>query len=250
MTTETNEETNGTPKKRGRKAKDAQVPTTEVVSQADSQEASATDDATADTVPAEGASQPSFADTIADAQANDTSLWEWDEAEEVVPVRLTPADKGRMLDENAEDQAKKDAVDTKIEGLKDQIKTLKAEADVILARTEERNRACGVGVEQRRGTYKIGTCFALNTVRYVDRETGQVMHERAIEAHERQQSLKLVPEAAPGNVVQLHFGDVEPTDATETTDPEALLAAAQQGEAVEESDEPSDADLDDEGTED
>lgn len=166
-------------------------------------------------------------DVVKASAERDASEWEWEEAEEVIPVKLGSADKARLLDENAIDQKAKDEVDAKIDALKDQIKTLKAEADVILSRTEERNRACGAGVEQRRDTWKIGTCFAVNTVRYVDRETGQVMHERAIEDHERQVALPLVSPEATAKAAQLSLGDADPSD---LTDPDALLRAAQEGE--------------------
>ena len=67
------------------------------------------------------------------------------------------------------------------------------------------------------------------------------MCEEAIGANERQLALPVVSADAEAKAAQLSLGDVETTDATDTTDPEALLAAAQKGDA-----DPADAPLDNE----
>jgi hypothetical protein len=182
-------------------------------------------------------------DVVAASAERAANEWEWEDSEEVIPVTLTSADKARLIDENGVDQKEKDAVDKKIDEHKERIKALKAEADVILARTEDRNRAASRGIEDRRATWKVGTCFAINTVRYVDRETGLVVRERPIEAHERQIALPLVSDDAAAKAAQLSLGDVEPGDDTAMTDPEALLDAAQKGET-----EPADQPLDNDGS--
>ena len=244
MTTEqTNSDPNGTPKKPRKGSKAAIDAEMAQLTPSESSAPSAADEP----APVKAIT---WNDVVAASAERDASEWQWDEAEEIIPVKLTDADKARLLDENAVDQKEKDEVDTKIESHKDKIKSLKAEADVIIARTEGRNRSCGEGIEQRRAIYKIGTCFALNSVRYVDRETGVVLYERAIQAHERQISLPLVSSESADKAAQMSLGDVEPIDDTAMTDPEALLRTAQDGDGdpadVPLANEPSLSDLGDE----
>jgi hypothetical protein len=92
--------------------------------------------------------------------------------------------------------------------------------------------------------------FATNTRVYRDPKTGAVVCTEAMGANERQLALPKVSDEASAKAAQLSLGDVEPTDATTCDDPEALLAAAQQGEAAEDEgrddDDQGDGDGDDE----
>ncbi len=176
---------------------------------------------------AEWAEAAAEAETAAAAQAADE--WEWDTSEEVIDIKLTPEDGLDLLRANGADEESKAAVDRDIDSMKSDLKDKKAESEAISARMKERNRTGLKGVQSKKATWKVGTCFALNTVRYVDPVTDRVVFERAIRADERQVELPLPGEADP----------------TEATDPEALLRAAQEGE-----DDPADGSLDNDGSSD
>lgn len=165
----------------------------------------------------------------ADAHATEqaTSEWEWETSEEVLNIPLTPEDGLDLIRANGADEEAKASVDREVEDLKTELKEKKAESESISARMKERNRSGLKGVIAKKAHWKVGTCFALNTVRYVDPITERVVFERAIRADERQVALPLVSDDAADKAAQLSLGEADPSD---LTDHDALLRAAQDGE--------------------
>ncbi len=184
---------------------------------------------------AEWAAATAEAETVEAAKAADE--WEWDVSEEVLNIPLTPEGGLDLIRANGADEEAKAMVDREADDLKTELKEKKAESEAIAARMKERNRSGLKGVIAKKANWKVGTCFALNTVRYVDPITDRVVFERAIRADERQSSLPL-DETQPATGDQMNLGDVEPGD---VSDPDALLRAAQAGD-----EDPADASLENE----
>ena len=213
--TQTNEEPNETPKKkRGRK--DAEPDTT----------------------------QPSFAaDLIAAVTDAETSEpeWAWEVSEEVIDVKITDADCRAMIQANGADEEAKSEADREIDTLKADLKEKKAESEAIAARLKDRNRQGSKETWPKKAHWKVGTCFSLNTIVYIDPDTGVEVSRRSLTQRERQ--LELGVDAALDLIKPTD--DPLTQDETSLTDPEALLRAAQAGEDSDESDE--DDALDDDG---
>ncbi len=183
----------------------------------------------------------SFSAEVTSLLANGEPEWEWDTSEEVIDIKLTPEDGLDLLRANGADEEAKAAVDRAIDTMKADLKEKKAESESIAARMKSRNLSGARGVQSRKANWKGGTCFSLNTARYLDPITGRVVLERALRQDERQVELPL-PQPKSSDDRQLGLGDVDPTD---MNDPETLLAAAQAGEAS-----PSNATLENEEAED
>lgn len=188
--------------------------------------------------PSSAAPTPSWSADVREAEANAAPEWEWETSEEVIDIKLTPEDGLDLLRANGADEEAKASVDRAIDSMKSDLKDKKAESDAISARMKERNRTGLKGAQSKKAHWKVGTCFATNTVRYVDPITDRVVFERAVRADERQVALPLPTEERG----QLALGDVDPSD---MTDPEALLRAAAEGEA-----DPADEPLDNDGSSD
>ena len=185
--------------------------------------------------------KPSWAEVAAVSAEIEASKWTWETSEEVLEVTLTDGDMADLLRANGADEDAKAACDREIDGLKAELKEKKSESEAIAARMKDRNRAGWKGTTQKKAHWKVGQCFALNVVRYVDPITGVVVKERALTGAERQ--LDLLADGAlaackPTADAQLNLGDVEPSDldATDLTDPAALLDAAQRGEDADDED--------------
>lgn len=237
-----------TPKKSRRGAKSAAEPIEPVeatTAEGAPVEEASTDAASPDAAPAEAPTGMTWAEAAADASATEAACkadeWEWDESEEVIDITLSDADMADLLRANGADEDAKAAVDREIDTMKSNLKEKKAESEAIAARMKDRNRSGSRGVQSKKATWKVGTCFALNMARYVDPLTGRIVLERALRSDERQVALPL-PE--PG--AQLERGDADDTD---LTDPDALLAAAQAGE-VSDDDDDHDGDGGNDGEED
>jgi hypothetical protein len=186
--------------------------------------------------------KPSWAADVLAAKATAEPEWTWEVSEEVIDVPLTDADRANMLRANGADEETKATVDREIDEAKATLKEKKAESETIAARMKDRNRSGSKETAPKKAHWKVGTCFALNTLVYVDPDTGVEVSRRPLTQRERQlelgvdKALDLIkPKSDDG---QLSLGDVEPTD---LTNPEALLLAAQQGEQ-----DPADAPLDNE----
>jgi hypothetical protein len=182
---------------------------------------------------------------VAAASADrDAHEWVWDEVEDVLDVKLAPSEAADMLRANGADEIEKESIERDIDALKAELKEKKSEVEAIAARMKDRNRTGAKGVQSRKARWKVGTCFALNTVRYVDPDTGLVVHERPLTRDERQ--LELAVDDVLAN--EKPTVDVAPESADESavTDPDALLAAAKKGEEPT----PSDVTLDNEPRED
>lgn len=176
---------------------------------------------------------------VATASAErDLHEWTWDDVEDVIEVRVSDAEKAAMLSLNGADESEKEQIESEIAALKEELKDKKAEVTSIASRMKDRNRTGAKGVQARRCKWKVGTCFALNTIRYVDPSTGLVVHERPLTQAERQ--LELAVDAALKPAV-----DDSPDssgDEADVTDPVGLLDAAKKGEGPT----PSDTSLDNE----
>ena len=184
-------------------------------------------------------SSSTVAITVFDAEAN---RWEEETVEDVIDVKLTDPEKVAMLVANGADENAKTEAERRIDSLKADLKAAKTEHDAIAARIRDRNLAGLRGTESRRGTWRLLTCFSLGVCRYVDPETGRVMHERALTPGERQQTLKLA-DVVPIGEARKSDG-VAAGDEEAISDPEALLEAARRGDEIDLSD-----DGDDEGDE-
>ena len=156
-------------------------------------------------------------------------------------VDLTP-------EERAELGAEHVAADAELAELTDEKKEAMADFKARIAKVESKKREIAEAITKKKTWREPGAAgwiceevFATNTRRYLDPKTNRVMCEEAIGANERQLALPVVSADAEAKAAQLSLGDVETTDATDTTDPEALLAAAQKGDA-----DPADAPLDNE----
>ncbi len=175
--------------------------------------------------------RPSFAaDLIAavtDA-APEEPEWTWETSEEVIDVKITDADCRAILQANGADEDAKSEADRAIDALKAELKEKKAESEAIAARLKDRNRQGSKETWQRKAHWKVGTCFALNTLVYIDPDTGVEVARRPLTQKERQ--LELGVDAA----LDLLKPTDEPLaqDEASMTDPEALLAAAEKGEAT------------------
>jgi len=200
--------------------------------------------------------RPSFAEGLAVAEAEAKPAepeWTWDVSEEVIEVKITDADCRAMLQANGADEDAKAAADREIDALKAALKEKKAESEAIAARLRERNRQGSKETWPKKAHWKIGTCFALNTVVYVDPETGLEVARRALTQSERQ--LELGVDVALAALKPTAEVDPAPPASSDLTDPEALLAAAQRGEALDPADktldnEPSFSDLGDDDEDD
>jgi hypothetical protein len=178
----------------------------------------------------------SFAADLEAAQADDASVskepeWTWEVSEDVIDVPLTDADRANMLRANGADEETKATVDREIDEAKATLKEKKAESETIAARMKDRNRSGSKETAPKKAHWKVGTCFALNTLVYVDPDTGVEVSRRPLTQRERQLELgvdKALDLLKPTEGGQLSLGDVEPTD--DINDPAALLAAAQEGE--------------------
>lgn len=194
---------NSTPKKRGRK------------------------DATPDP------NQPSFADGIAAAEAEAGPAepeWTWDVSEEVIDVKITDADCRAMIQANGADEDAKAAADREIDALKAELKEKRAESEALATRIRDRNRQGSKETWPKKAHWKIGTCFSLNTVVYVDPDTGEEVARRALTQSERQ--LELGVDAALDALKPTAEVEPAPPASTDMTDPEKLLEAAQRGDAL------------------
>ena len=182
------------------------------------------------------AAKPSWSADVAAVAATAEPEWTWETSEEVIEVDLTDHDRAQMLRANAADEEAKAVVDRELDDAKATAKEKKAESETIAARLKDRNRQGGKETWPKKAQWKVGTCFALNTLVYVDPDTGVEVSRRPLTQRERQLELgvdKALDLLKPTEAAQMSLGDVEPTDATDVTSPESLLAAAQQGEAVE-----------------
>ena len=188
----------------------------------------------------------SFAADLQEAVATAEPEWTWEVSEEVIEVPLTDHDRANMLRANGADEETKAEVDREIDTAKATLKEKKAESETIAARMKDRNRSGAKETQAKKAHWKVGTCFALNTLVYVDPDTGVEVSRRPLTQRERQLELgvdKALDLIKPTADAQMSLGDVEPTDATESADPEALLRAAQAGE-----DDPADKPLDNDGS--
>lgn len=178
---------------------------------------------------------------VAEASASrDAHEWTWEDVEDVLEVRLSDAEKASMLSLNGADEEEKERIEAEIASLKEELKDKKAEVTSIASRMKDRNRTGAKGAQSRKRVWRVGTCFALNTVRYIDPDTGLVVHERPLTRDERQLEL------AVGDLLDVKpTADPEPAsngDDAAVTDPDALLDAAKKGEEPS----PSDVSLDNE----
>ena len=176
---------------------------------------------------------------VAAASADrDAHEWTFEDIEDVLDVKVTDAEKAAMLEANGADDIEKEQLERAIDALKADLKEKKSETEAIAARIKDRNRTGAKGVQSRKRVWRVGTCFALNTVRYIDPETGVVVHERPLTRDERQ--LELAVDDVLSNVKPVVDASPEATGAEDVTDPEALLAAVKKGEEPT----PSDTSLD------
>ncbi len=169
-----------------------------------------------------------WAAAAADAEASKEPDWDWSELEDVIDITLTDRDMADLLRANGADEEAKSEVDRTIDALKAELKEKKAESEAIAARMKDRNRSGAKGVQSRKAIWKIGTCFSLNTVQYLDPQTGEKVFERPLSASERQ--LELGIERAMAAVAPAPQAIVE--DDESLTDPEALLRAAEDGDSL------------------
>lgn len=201
---------------------------------------------------AEGAkpapSQPtSFAADLQEATANAEPEWTWETSEDVIDVPLTDHDRANMLRANGADEDAKAEVDREIDEAKATLKEKKAESETIAARMKDRNRSGAKETQAKKAHWKVGTCFSLNTLVYVDPDTGIEVSRRPLTQRERQLELgmdKALDLIKPSGDAQLNLGDVEPTD---ITDADALLRDAQRGEEATPSNHTLENDSPDEG---
>lgn len=166
-----------------------------------------------------------FAEAAAAAAEHEANRIEWDVLEETIDVKLSEGDLAGIARANAADDQEKTERQRKVDDIKERLKEEKAAIDTLVARMHDRHRSVIKGEAPRRARWKVGTCFATNTVVYHDPDTDAHVYTRAIEAHERQVALPLPQTRTNG---QLALGDADPTD---MNDPDSLLAAAQAGEA-------------------
>jgi len=183
-------------------------------------------------------------DVAAASADRDAHEWTWEEVEDVIEVKITNAEAAAMLAANGADEGEKEAAERAIDALKAELKEKKSEVEAIAARMKDRNRTGAKGVQSRKAKWRVGTCFALNTIRYIDPESGLVVHERPLTQAERQlelavdkaiDSAKVDPEPAP-----------ESGDEVSVTNPAALLSGAKK----EDEPTPSDVSLDNEDDDD
>lgn len=131
-----------------------------------------------------------WADAIAaSTEAQKPDPLPFDTVEEVLTVKVTAVAKMKIADELAADDAEKKRLECELDALKEDVKAKKAEVDVVTKRMDERYEAIRNGVQKLKGEWRVVEHVETNTVRYHDIETGELMHERAMTADERQQEL-------------------------------------------------------------
>jgi len=153
-------------------------------------------------------------------------------------VDLTP-------EERAELGAEHVAADAELADLTEEKKEAVADFKARIAKVESRKREIAEAITRKKKWQAPGSdgwlceeTFATNTRRYLDPKTGRVMCTEAMTGADRQLALPKVSDAAAEKAAQLSLGEVDPTA---TTDPEALLKAAAEGE-IDPADEPLDND--------
>lgn len=140
--------------------------------------------------------------------------------------------------------------DAELRDLVEEKKAAMADFKERIADIESTKRTTGEEIETgeafRTNDWIVQRVFSTNTVRYLDPMTRECVREEPMTAADRQVELPLANE---DKTPQLSLGDVVSSDPTEATDPEALLLAAQKGDALPE-EETLDNEPEDEGDED
>lgn len=177
----------------------------------------------------------------------DASREEREIVEDVLEVKLSERDYANIARANAADDEEKTTRQRTVDDLKSDLKDEKSAIDAIDARMRDRNNTVRKGSESRRAHWIVLTLFAQNAVRYLDPDTGEVVHERALRSDERQVSLPLVSDEAISKAAQVSLGETTETEeGAAVTDPESILDAVKKGEGPT----PSDVSLDSEPGED
>jgi hypothetical protein len=180
-----------------------------------------------------------WADVIVESAAANTPPVERETVTDTIELPLVDADYARIAKSNASDDDTAMSLEADIAALKEETKEKKAELAVVLKRIRERHSSIRSGKMLVSGTWFVDEHFETNTVRYVDRETGKIMHERAMRTDERQMSLGLdVPDEMAddddegGDIEDrldraIADGDEEDDlSQSDVSDPDAVLAAA------------------------
>jgi hypothetical protein len=155
--------------------------------------------------------------------------------EEMLPCKLTDEEKIQRGEQLSQALA---VVDTITAERKQANDGFKARAELAMERVRELRDAVDSGTEERNVECIESFELRLNCARTVRVDTGEYIRERALKMSELQPELPL--SNGENGHAQMCLGDVDPTD---TTDPEALLRAAQQGD-----EDPADAPLDNDGS--
>jgi len=179
---------------------------------------------------AEAVPTTTWNDVVAASSEADANRVTREQCFDRILVDLTPEERAQLGADHV-------AADAELAELTDEKKEVMADFKARIAKVESKKREIAEAITKKKKYQEPGAggwiceeVFATNTRRYLDPKTNRVMCEEAIGANERQLALPVVGEDDAAKATQLSLGDVEPTDATETTDPEALLKAAAEGE--------------------
>jgi hypothetical protein len=150
---------------------------------------------------------------------------------DVLQVKITDSRLATIARENADDDLEKQQLESELETLKEEVKAKKGEIDAIEKRMSERHEAVRTGVQSLKGRWRVVEIFETNTLRYVDPETGLIVHERPMTASERQQDL--FSQRSPTQAHAPAADDAFP-EATEASDAPANEKSAASDDSTEE----------------
>lgn len=156
---------------------------------------------------------------------------------DTIAVMLTDAEIVKMAKENADRAFAKKDLEANLESQKEAVKTTKAQIDALDAEMTDCHEAIHAGSEEREGPWRAVPVFEQNVMRFVDPETGLVVHERALKPSERQTTLFDTAHSPSTNGTAADSdasGETDLEDDRDSTtnivdDPEGLLMAANEG---------------------